>query len=208
MNEFDGDLTESTDPLRAGGTAKTIGDVGVAARQARDSLDEATAAGRRFSSVLLTAFEGVAFKGKSVSDVFKSVALSLSQMVLKAAMAPLEKGLGNMFAGLLQGGLGFAKGGVFQQGNVVPFAQGGVIASPIAFPMSRGMTGIAGERGAEAIMPLARGRDGRLGVAATGGGGGGITINISTPDVESFRRSESQVAAMITRAAAMGQRNL
>ncbi len=187
MNEFDDDLTESGDPLRGSGTAKKIGDVSVAALQARDSLDEATAAGRRFSSVLLTAFEGVAFKGKSVSDVFKSVALSLSQMVLKAAMAPLEKGLGNVFAGLLQGGLGFAKGGVFQQGNVVPFAQGGVIASPIAFPMSRGMTGIAGERGAEAIMPLARGRDGRLGVAATGGGGGGITIK--------FRRPMSKVSA-------------
>ncbi len=208
MNEFDDDLTEMADPVRAGGTAKKIGDVSVAALQARDSLDEATAAGRRFSSVLLTAFEGVAFKGKSVSDVFKSVALSLSQMVLKAAMAPLEKGLGNIFAGLLQGGMGFAKGGVLNQGTVMPFAQGGVIASPIAFPMSRGMTGIAGERGAEAIMPLARGRDGRLGVAASGGGGGGITINISTPDVESFRRSESQVAAMIARAAAMGQRNL
>lgn len=208
MNEFDDDLTGSSDPFRAGGSAKSIGDVSVAALQARDSLDEATAAGRRFSGVLLTAFEGIAFKGKNVSDVFKSVALSLSQMVLKAATAPLEKGLGNLFSGLFQGGLGFAKGGVFQQGNVVPFAQGGVIASPIAFPLSRGMTGIAGERGAEAILPLARGRDGRLGVAASGGGSGGITINISTPDVESFRRSEGQVAAMIARAAAMGQRNL
>lgn len=208
MNEFDGDLTGPGDPLRTGSTAKTIGDVSVAALQARDSLDEATAAGRRFSGVLLTAFEGVAFKGKNVSDVFKSVALSLSQMVLKAATAPLEQGLGNLFAGLFQGGLGFARGGVFQQGNVVPFAQGGVIASPIAFPLSGGMTGIAGERGAEAILPLTRGRDGRLGVAASGGGSGGITINISTPDVESFRRSEGQVAAMIARAAAMGQRNL
>ena len=209
MNEFD---TGAGDSDRLGGTATTIGDVSSAARDARDSLDEATAAGRRFSSVLLTAFEGIAFKGKSFSDVFKSVALSLSLMVLKAALAPLEKGLGNVFSGLFQGGLGggvgFAKGGVFQQGNVVPFAQGGVIASPIAFPLSRGMTGIAGERGAEAILPLARGRDGRLGVAAAGGSGGGITINISTPDVESFRRSEGQVAALIARAAAMGQRNL
>ena len=208
MNEFDSDLTGTSDPLRVGTAANTIGDVSGAARQARDSLDEATAAGRRFSSVLLTAFEGIAFKGKSVSDVFKSVALSLSQMVLKAAMAPLEKGLGNVFAGLLQGGLGFAKGGVLNQGTVMPFAQGGVISSPIAFPLSRGMTGIAGERGAEAILPLTRGRDGRLGVAAAGGGSGGITINIATPDVESFRRSEGQVAAMIARAAAMGQRNL
>lgn len=57
-------------------------------------------------------------------------------------------------------------------------------------------------------MPLTRGADGRLGVAMSGGGGQQITINISTPDVQSFRRSQSQIAAMIARAAAAGQRNL
>jgi phage-related minor tail protein len=69
--------------------------------------------------------------------------------------------------------------------------------------------GLAGERGAEAIMPLARGPDGRLGVAASGAGGGvNVTFNVSTPDAESFRRSEGQVAAMVARAVALGQRNL
>jgi phage-related minor tail protein len=57
-------------------------------------------------------------------------------------------------------------------------------------------------------MPLTRGSDGRLGVAATGGGGQQITINISTPDAASFNRSQTQIAAMIARAAAAGQRNL
>ncbi|MGL4395571.1 MAG: phage tail tape measure protein, partial [Hyphomicrobium sp.] len=71
-----------------------------------------------------------------------------------------------------------------------------------------GRTGLMGERGAEAILPLTRGRDGRLGVAADGGGGGNITINIRTDDAESFRRSEAQVAAMVARAAAYGRRNL
>ena len=68
--------------------------------------------------------------------------------------------------------------------------------------------GLAGERGAEAIMPLARGPDGRLGVAAQGGGGVSITLNVTTPDAESFRRSEAQVATMVARAVALGQRNL
>ncbi len=171
-------------------------------------LDAADRLGRRFSSNLLSAFEAVAIKGKSLNDVFKSLALSLSGMVVKAAFAPLQQGLAASFSGLFKGLLPFAKGGVLRSGTPVPFAQGGVIASPIAFPLGGGRTGIAGERGAEAIMPLARGADGRLGVVAQGGGGPSITINISTPDVEGFSRSQTQVAAMIARAASLGQRNL
>lgn len=178
-------------------------------RVLRYEIDAAERAGRRFSSSLVGAFDGLIFKGKSLGDVFKSLALSLSQNVLKAAFAPLEKGIGSLVSSALSGGgFGFAKGGVFQRGGIVPFASGGVIASPIAFPLAGGATGIAGERGAEAIMPLTRGADGKLGVAAQAGGAQHITINISTPDAESFRKSQTQVAAMITRAAALGRRNL
>lgn len=172
-------------------------------------LGEAEKLGRRFSSSLIGSFEAVAFKGQSLTSVFKSLALSLSSSVLKSAFAPLQQGLSSAFAGAFKGLLPMANGGVVRGGGVVPFAQGGVIASPITFPLAGGRTGLAGERGAEAIMPLARGSDGRLGVVAQGrGGAGGITINISTPDAESFRRSETQVAAMISRAASLGQRNL
>jgi lambda family phage tail tape measure protein len=98
-------------------------------------------------------------------------------------------------------------GGVIQQGTPVPFASGGIIASPISFPLAGGATGLAGEKGPEAIMPLTRSSDGRLGVAMAGGGQQ-VTINITTPDAQSFNRSQSQIAAMIARAAASGQRNL
>jgi phage-related minor tail protein len=165
--------------------------------------------GSQFSNSLINAFEGVAIKGKSLGDVFKSLSLSLSNIVLKAALKPLEQGFGNRLQGIFSGDLGFAKGGALRDGAPVPFAKGGVIASPIAFPLAGGRMGLAGEAGAEAILPLARGADGRLGVRSNGGGGGApITINISTPDAESFRRSETQVAAMIARAAALGNRNL
>lgn len=177
------------------------------ARELRLELEAADRVGRRFASSLVSAFEGLAFKGKNLGDVVRSLAMNLSQTVLKSAFAPLERGIGALFSGALTGATGFAHGGVFQRGGVVPFASGGVISSPIAFPLSGGLTGVAGERGAEAIMPLARGRDGRLGVVAQGGGPS-ITINISTPDAESFRKSETQVAAMIARASALGRRNL
>jgi lambda family phage tail tape measure protein len=89
----------------------------------------------------------------------------------------------------------------------MPFANGGVVSSPTYFPM-RGATGLMGEAGPEAIMPLARGADGKLGVRS-GGGGRPVTVvmNISTPDVQGFQRSQGQVAAQMSRALGRGARN-
>ncbi|MBM6592372.1 phage tail tape measure protein [Microvirga pudoricolor] len=113
--------------------------------------------------------------------------------------------LGSLFGG---GGAAFAQGGVMSRGMVMPFAQGGVVGAPTYFPLGRGL-GLMGERGAEAVMPLARGPDGRLGVR---GGGGGrpmtVTVNVATPDADSFRRSEAQVSAALARAVARGQRGM
>lgn len=67
----------------------------------------------------------------------------------------------NIFSG--GGGL-YANGAAFRHGNVVPFAKGDVFSTPTFFPMSGGRTGVMGEDGDEAIMPLRRGSDGRLGV--------------------------------------------
>jgi hypothetical protein len=57
-------------------------------------------------------------------------------------------------------------------------------------------------------MPLARTPDGRLGVAASGGIGGSVTVNIQTPDADSFRRSETYLTGLIARAVSRGQRGL
>lgn len=178
--------------------------------QLQDQIKTATLSGKQFSTALSAAFDGLAIKGKSLSDVFSSLALSLSKMALQAAFKPLENGIGSALSGLLSGsGAAFANGGVFQGGLPTPFAEGGVIQSPIAFPLGGGQTGIAGERGAEAIVPLARGPDGRLGIASSGGGSGmNVTFNVQATDADSFSRSESQIAALLARAVALGQRNL
>jgi phage-related minor tail protein len=57
-------------------------------------------------------------------------------------------------------------------------------------------------------MPLTRGADGRLGVAASGTGAANITVNIATPDAESFRRSETYLTGVVARAVARGQRGM
>ena len=123
----------------------------------------------------------------------------------------MQNALGGLLAegmqGLLGGLMPFAKGGSFSQGRVMPFARGGVVAAPTTFPM-RGGRGLMGEAGPEAIMPLARGADGRLGVQAAGGGRPvTVVMNITTPDVQGFQRSQSQIAAQAARALARGQRN-
>src|SRR5258705_12186895 len=157
---------------------------------------------------MTNAFAGIALRGKDVGEVLRTLALSLSRIALQAAFRPLEQGVSSLFSGLLSGTTAFAKGGVIQNAMPVPFAAGGAIASPISFPLHGGRLGLAGERGPEAIMPLARGPDGRLGVRSQAAQGLAGTFNISTPDADSFRRSETQLAAMLARAVSAGQRNL
>jgi len=163
------------------------------------------------SGGLRRAFDGLVFDGMKLSDALKSVARSMVDTVYGVAMKPVQNAVGGLLAegmnALFSGIMPFAKGGAFTQGRVMPFAKGGVVSSPVSFPM-RGGGGLMGEAGPEAIMPLARGADGRLGVQASGGGRPvTVVMNITTPDVQGFQRSQSQIAAQASRALARGQRN-
>lgn len=161
---------------------------------------------------LRSAFDGLLFDGMKLSDAMKGLASSISNAAYSTAIAPVQR----HFAGLIAGGvenfvsgmIPFAKGGAFSQGRVQPFASGGVVSGPVMFPM-RGGRGVMGEAGPEAIMPLSRTSDGRLGVSMQGAGGRpmNVVMNINTPDVEGFKRSQGQIAAQVTRALGRGQRN-
>lgn len=174
----------------------------------KDAGREASSMSRSVSSSLRQAFEGVIFDGESLSDALASIGRSLTGSVLSQALAPVQSSVGSAVQSMLGGLLGFAKGGAFLGGRVTAFAQGGVVGRPTTFPM-RGGTGLMGEAGPEAIMPLARGSDGRLGVRGAGGGGMvNVTMNITSPDVAGFQRSRGQVAAEMSRAIQRGRRNL
>jgi len=166
-----------------------------------------------FASAMARAFSQSVVGGKQFDDVLKSLALRMSNLALTAAFKPvaagITSGINSLFSGLLAPA---AQNGVVAaaSGGIKPFAAGGVIGTPTYFPLMSGGVGLAGEAGPEAIMPLTRGPDGQLGVAANGGQGGGpnVTIHIATPDAESFRRSETYITGQIARAVARGQRSL
>ncbi|AHD00851.1 phage tail tape measure protein [Leisingera methylohalidivorans] len=165
---------------------------------------------RSLSKGLRRAFDGLVFDGDSLSASMDRLARSMIRTTYNAAMKPVA----NHAGGLISDGIGsligsilpFAGGAAFSQGKVMPFAKGGVVTGPVSFPM-RGATGLMGEAGPEAILPLTRGADGSLGVRSQGGGGVNVVMNVTTPDVKGFERSRSQIAAQLSRALSRGGRN-
>jgi hypothetical protein len=110
-----------------------------------------------FGQKLVTSLAGAVIHGRKLSDVFQSIALSLSNQALSAALRPL--------------------------GNLA----GDAISTALA-PLAGGAATSASRMRARAPA--------------------GVTVNISTPDIQSFRQSQGQVASSIARAVAKGQRNL
>jgi phage-related minor tail protein len=179
--------------------------------QARASTNALGVSATQFASAISKAFAQATTGGKQFDDVLKSLMLKLSNMAVLNAFKPLAKDLAGGLQGIFNGVFGGDSNGSSGSGQVLTaFASGGVIGAPTYFPLAGGGLGLAGEAGPEAIMPLTRGPDGRLGIANAGGGaaGGNISVQIATPDLGSFRRSESYLTGQIARAVARGQRSL
>jgi phage-related minor tail protein len=179
------------------------------AEELREVLDDLEARSRSFGTALTSALKGAVLDGDSLIEVLQNIAYRFSSISLDVGLKPLETSVASLVSGTsnaLSGALGFSHGGV--PGRVQAFAEGGIVSQPTYFPMAGG-TGLMGEAGAEAIMPLRRGPDGRLGVAA-GDGGQPIQVvfNVQATDAASFRKSEGQINAMLTRAVGRGRRGV
>lgn len=123
----------------------------------------------------------------SFSDMALSILRDIAKMatqilVVQPLMEALKKSIqstaaagGGGFGGFFSSLFGSANGNAFSGGAPLAFANGGVVSSPILFPMRGGRTGMAGEAGPEAILPLQRDSAGRLGVS---GGNQGVTVNV------------------------------
>ena len=95
---------------------------------------------------------------------------------------PAGSAIGSFFGNTI-GKLFNENGNAFSHGRVLPFAQGGIVSSPTMFPMSGNRTGIMGEKGAEAIMPLKRTPSGQLGVQA----------QVQQPNINIYNQSDSRI---------------
>ena len=99
-------------------------------------------------------------------DGTKSLGESLSGLLKTFASMFLRSGIGSLVGQIFPS----AKGNVFAQNGIVPYAKGGYIGKPTMALM--------GEAGPEAVLPLRRGRGGRLGVETSGGGVGSVVVNV------------------------------
>ena len=106
----------------------------------------------------------ISFRNLANSIISDMVRIAIQQTIT----APFTKWFGGLF--------GNADGNAFIDGKVQKYAYGGVVNKPTLFPMANGM-GLMGEAGAEAILPLSRGSDGKLGVKSQGGGTN-IVVNV------------------------------
>ena len=161
--------------------------------EAQDKVnDKLTESQQLFADIGTTVKQGLTNAIMGLVDGTKSLGDSLSGILRQLGGMFLQFGMGKLFSFLP-----FAKGGVFAQNNVVPFAYGGVVNKPTLFPMANG-AGLMAEAGPEAIMPLRRGRGGRLGVEASGGGA--TTVNVSVDASGSSVQGDSAQASQLGKA--------
>ena len=181
--------------------------------RAFDSAMEAlTDSTRTFGKVFVSTMSSAIRSGKGFDDFLRNLGRRFSDLALQRALKPLEDLFGNGLNSVIGGVFQIpdaGKGAAFSGGGVVPFARGGVVSSPAVFGFGNRL-GVMGEAGPEAIMPLRRGSDGRLGVAVNGGAAGtpNIVFNVQTNDAASFRKSEGQITTMLARAVGRGRRGL
>jgi phage-related minor tail protein len=140
----------------------------------KNLLDLSNTIASSFSDSFMSIVDGTA----TVKEAFRAMALDIVKHLFKVlvmqqainAIGGAMSGSSNATIAKIGGGLESYKaadGAAFSGGNVIPFASGGVVGSPTYFGMGGGQTGLMGEAGPEAIMPLKRGPDGKLGVSTT-----------------------------------------
>lgn len=161
---------------------------------------------------------------KSLAD---SIIADITRIIIKQQLlGPLSQFLGlggggglfgGFFGSLFSGGGGGAgiidalgdgiwanaKGNVYSSAGLSAYS-GQVVNRPTIFPFARGV-GLMGEAGPEAILPLKRGSDGKLGVQAGGGGQPMVVNNNFTIQGSVDRRSEATIVRAITQKLASAQ---
>lgn len=176
--------------------ADTEGSFSVGFQGALGALrDSAMDVAKQVQSAFTGLFDGLADAVASFVTTGKAnfkdlVSSFISDLVKMETRILMSQALQSVFGGLnfnFMGGL--AKGGVVDQSGITPFASGGIVTRPTLFAMANGM-GLMGEAGPEAVMPLTRGPDGKLGVASRGGGNVQVIIENHTDAQPTTQQSQ------------------
>lgn len=159
-------------------------------RQTAERQRLATERAQDFASVITKGFEDAVLSGEDLRVTLQALLEDIERILIRIAITkPLETALTTAIGGFFapgRGGIGggtqfdpvvisptfpqatreFARGAVFDSGQVQAFARGGLLTEPTVFPLANG-AGIAGEAGPEGVFPLMRTASGDLGVQGT-----------------------------------------
>jgi len=208
-------LQELTDPAnQVIGAANAIGDAFA------NTFEGMISGSMTAKQALASFFQGIAnyftkMATQMIADAIRMMAIKLLTNLVGSLFGGIGGGggvnLGKNFNAAGAGSTGInwssaigykpsANGNVFAANGIVPYAMGGIVDRPTLFPFAKGI-GLMGEAGPEAILPLQRGANGKLGVA---GGGGSTTINVSVDakgsNVEGDGGKGNQLARVIAAA--------
>lgn len=141
-------------------------------------LKEVKGFAEEFGLTFSSAMEDAIVKGGSFRDVLDGVEQDLARIVIRKSVT---EPLGNAISSFNWGSLfANANGNVFANAPGLSAYSSTVVNQPTLFPFARGM-GLMGEAGPEAIMPLQRLANGKLGVGVAGGGAPSVKVEIITP---------------------------
>lgn len=179
----------------------SLGDIGPAFAEVGRTMDGITAASQRFGRAISEALRGAIVEGRKADDVFKTLGQRMVRIGADIAFRMVAQDIGTLVRGAFDPAA--------LANAATPFARGGIVGAPTFFSGDGGL-GLMGEAGAEAILPLARGPDGRLGVRSQNDFAApvNVTVNVTTPDAASFRRSEAYLSGVVARAVERGRRTL
>ncbi|WP_342640940.1 phage tail tape measure protein [Rhodoligotrophos ferricapiens] len=151
----------------------------------------------------IDAFTDLATGASSLTDVLDDLANMLLRASIQAALlgeGPLAGLFGTSQGGGILGALlptvPSSMGNIIAGGRIIPHAKGGIINSPIAFPMRNGNIGTAAETAPEGIFPVKRMSNGELGIRGTVGA---PSISVTYAPVIDARGADAGVEARLMR---------
>lgn len=166
------------------GLAGAFGELGDTIEE--DVAEDAASVAGQLSSSWSATFTEFAKGAASATDAARDLLTALTDLLLNRAFETLLDPLATTIAGVL---FPSAQGNAFMNGAPLAFASGGIVDSPTLFPMRGARTGLMGEAGPEAILPLTR-INGTLGVRAESAGRGGDTVTLNFAPVIDARGAD------------------